>query len=77
MAETSPHDPSRPEEKTLADQVQGIIREALQGPGLSDAAKTRLRHLLRHHQGHPEKALLEHLLALRNTDGSEEALLAG
>lgn len=77
MAETSPNDAAHPEELTLADQVRGIIYEALEGPGLSDAAKSRLEHLVRHHEGHPEMALLEHLRGLRNADGSEDVLLAG
>jgi hypothetical protein len=76
MADT-PDDPARPGEKTLADQVRGILREVLEKPGLPDAAKARLRHLVHHHGGHPERALLEHLRSLRNADGSEETLLAG
>jgi hypothetical protein len=79
MAEISPNDPTHPEELTLADQVRGILHEALEGPGLSEAAKARLKHLVRHHEDHPETALLEHLRGLRNADGSEseDVLLAG
>lgn len=76
-ADTTPGNPARPQEKTLAEQVRGILGEVLDGPGLTDGAKARLRRLAHHHEAHPEKALLEHLRSLRNADGSEETLLVG
>ncbi|WP_138417954.1 hypothetical protein [Sinomonas gamaensis] len=45
---------------SLGDQVVGILREVLEGPGLCEASKVRLRRLLIKHRGHPERALLEH-----------------
>lgn len=65
-----------PEEKTLRDQLRGILREALEGPGLSDESKDRLRALIAEHADRPEAAFVEHLRALRSAE-SEEELLAG
>lgn len=62
-----------PEEETLRDQVQGILREVLEGPGLRPEVKDRLQCLISDHPEHPERALFEHLHTLR--DGSEPASL--
>jgi hypothetical protein len=65
-----------PEEKTLRDQLRGILREALEGPGLADESKDRLRALMNEHADRPEVAFVEHLRSLRRAE-SEEELLAG
>lgn len=67
---------TRPEEKTLRDQLHGILREALEASGLSEESKDRLRGLIADHADHPEVAFVEHLRALRAVEGEEE-LLAG
>jgi hypothetical protein len=66
-----------PEEKTLRDQVRGILREALQRPGLAEEEKDRLRGLIAEHEAHPEQAFAEHLHALRHSAEPDEGLLAG
>ncbi|KHL05132.1 hypothetical protein LK10_02360 [Sinomonas humi] len=60
-----------PEEKTLRDQARGILREALDGPGLREEDKERLRGLISKHPEQPERALLEHLRVLREVDRAE------
>jgi hypothetical protein len=65
-----------PEEKTLRDQLRGILREALEGPGLSQESKDRLRRLMAEHTDRPEAAFVEHLRFLRAAE-SEGELLAG
>ena len=52
---------SEADRETLGEQVVGILRDLLEGPGLCEAAKARLRRLLVKHRGRPERALLEHL----------------
>jgi hypothetical protein len=66
----------RPEEKTLRDQLRGILREALEGPGLSEESRDRLRRLIAEHVDRPEAAFVEHLRSLRAAE-SEDELLAG
>lgn len=53
-------------EETLAGQVLGILLEVLEGPGLDQESKDRLRRLIDTHEGHPERALLEHLRCVRH-----------
>ncbi|MGN6405988.1 hypothetical protein [Sinomonas sp.] len=65
-----------PEEKTLRDQVRGILREALEGPGLTEESKDRLRRLIAEHPDRPEAAFVEHLRSLRLAESDGE-LLAG
>jgi hypothetical protein len=53
----------------LRQQVLDIISSVLEDGGPEYAgAKSRLRQCLAHHIGFPEKALLEHLLALHGSD---------
>lgn len=66
-----------PDEKTLRDQVHGILREVLETPGLPEGAKDRLRGLIDQHAEHPERALLEHLHAMREDAEPSQGLLAG
>ncbi|WP_422935184.1 hypothetical protein [Sinomonas sp. P47F7] len=54
------------DEDTLAGQVLGILHEALEDPGLCEEAKGRLRRLMDQHEGHPERALYEHLRCVRS-----------
>ena len=63
--------PPHPEEKTLRDQVCGILREALEGHGLPEESKDRRRALISEHREQPERALIEHLRSLRGDDGAE------
>ena len=51
--------------ETVADQILGILHEALDGPGLGEAAKDNLRRLMLRHHGRPERVFLEHLHWLR------------
>ena len=66
-----------PEEKTLRDQVRGILRETLDGPGLPEDAKDRLCALIAADPDQPEHAFVDHLRALRAAPEPEEDLLAG
>lgn len=61
----------------MADQVRGILREVLDGPGLSEDAKARLRRLMLENHSRPELALIEHLRLVRDEAGPEEELMAG
>ncbi|WP_156143992.1 hypothetical protein [Sinomonas humi] len=49
----------------------GILREALEGHGLPEESKDRLRALISEHREQPERALIEHLGSLRGDDGAE------
>lgn len=51
--------------ETIADQILGILHEALDGPGLGEAARDNLRRLMLRHHGRPERVFLEHLHWLR------------
>jgi MFS family permease len=51
--------------ETIADQILGILHEALNDPGLGEAAKANLRRLMLRHHGRPERVFLEHLQWLR------------
>lgn len=66
-----------PEEKTLRDQVRGILREALEGTGLAEDVKDRLRGLIAQHGETPERALIEHLRAVWEEAEPDRELLAG
>ncbi|MGY3568211.1 hypothetical protein [Sinomonas sp. RB5] len=68
--------PRRPEERTLQDQVRGILHEALESPDLPQHARTRLRALLLVHGHRPEQAFLEHLRLIRNADRADSGILA-
>lgn len=63
----------RPEERTLSDQVRGILAEALDRPGLPEHSKARLRILMAEHHDRPELAFLEHLRVIRGARVPEEA----
>lgn len=69
--------PARRVEMTLGDQVRGILQEVLEGNRLGENAKDRLRALIAEHLGHPERALVEHLRAVRAEAEGERELLAG
>lgn len=63
----------RSEEKTLSDQVRGILTEALNSPGLPERSKARLRDLMAQHHERPGLAFLEHLRVIRGARVPEEA----
>ncbi|WP_334172924.1 hypothetical protein [Sinomonas sp.] len=67
---------THPEEKTLRDQVRGILRETMEWPALPEEHRDRLNRLMLEHPDHPETVLVEHLHALRREDPEQE-LLAG
>ncbi|MFE5838397.1 hypothetical protein [Arthrobacter sp. NPDC056493] len=69
--DASPHeaDARRPKIDSLRRQVVGIIASVLEDSDPASAtARSRLRHCLAHNAGCPEKALLEHLLALHGSE---------
>ncbi|WP_138413964.1 hypothetical protein [Sinomonas gamaensis] len=67
----------RPEEKTLRDQLRGILADALEGPRLPEESKDRLRRLIAAHPDRPELAFIEHLRSLRTPAEEDRRLLAG
>ena len=61
--------------ETLGDQVLGILLEVLEGPGMAEEAKDRLRLRIAEYREHPERALLEHLREVRSaTEASADAV---
>ncbi|MGT2460810.1 hypothetical protein [Sinomonas atrocyanea] len=76
MADRDVATKGRPEERTLQDQVRGILREALESPDLPEHTRATLRALLLVHGHRPEQALLEHLRLIRNPDRADSGILA-
>lgn len=61
----------RPDDDPLLTQVRGILNEVLEAGRLPEHAKDRLRVLMVEHAEHPERALIEHLRAVRCEAGRE------
>ena len=62
-----------PAERTLHDQIRGILAEALESPGLSEEAKDTLLALMLENPDDPGVAFLKHLHLIRRAARNEES----
>ncbi|HKU12133.1 MAG TPA: hypothetical protein VJQ61_13040 [Sinomonas sp.] len=59
--------------ETVDIQARWILRHVLDTPGLGEQSKERLRELVATYEGHPERALLEHLREMRKAESEPPA----